>query len=102
MFRIPSMKTYVKPVNRTLNSMDFLLDYQQKILKYTDSEKFLTNRLLLLYMDTGTGKSLTAISIAAQMLNNNRIKQVVVLTPKIIQDEFLKQFYKFCGYSIFG
>lgn len=74
----------------------FLTDYQKKILKFVQSKDFQARKLLLLYMDTGTGKTLTSLSCAAALLAEGHAKRVIILSPKSIQEEFMKQFNKFC------
>jgi superfamily II DNA or RNA helicase len=74
----------------------FLTDYQKKILKFVQSKDFHVRKLLLLYMDTGTGKTLTSLSCAASLLAEGHVKRVIVLSPKSIQEEFMRQFNKFC------
>lgn len=78
------------------DKMTFLTDYQQKILKYVQSNEFDKKRLLLLYMDTGTGKTLTSLACAASLLSEGKAKRIIILSPKSIQEEFMKQFHKFC------
>lgn len=89
-------------LNHNLNNlfkganMDFLMDYQSNILKYVQSAAFDKRKLLLLYMATGTGKTLTSLSCASALLAQGKAKRIVILSPKSIQEEFMKQFTKFC------
>lgn len=69
--------------------------YQSKIIDYFN--KSYEETLLLLYMEVGTGKTLTSLACAIEGLKNKKFKKIVILSPKSIQDEFeknLKLYFK--------
>ena len=68
----------------------FLTSYQRFITEYFKSAAFSNKVLLLLYMEVGTGKTLTSLVCGIDGLNDGRFKRVVVLSPKSVQDEFIK------------
>ena len=69
---------------------NFLTSYQQFITSYFASEKFKSKTMLLLYMEVGTGKTLTSLVCGINGLKTKMFKRVVVLSPKSVQDEFVK------------
>ena len=69
---------------------EFLTGYQRFITAYFASEKFKTKTMLLLYMEVGTGKTLTSLVCGIDGLKTKMFKRVVVLSPKSVQDEFVK------------
>ena len=75
---------------------DLLLPYQAKILEYVQTKTFLNKKLLLLYMETGTGKTLTSLVSAISLLERKLVKRIVLLSPKSIQNEFIGQFIMYC------
>jgi len=66
----------------------FLTAYQQTISQYFNSSKFKDKNLLLLYMETGTGKTLTSLVCALEGLKKHTFNHVIILSPKSVQDEF--------------
>ena len=79
---------------------DFLTSYQRFITEYFKSPSFRNKVLLLLYMEVGTGKTLTSLVCGVDGLNDGRFKRVIVLSPKSVQDEFIKNlelFHKLGG-----
>ena len=68
----------------------FLTSYQRFITEYFKSPAFRDKVLLLLYMEVGTGKTLTSLVCGIDGLNDGRFKRVVILSPKSVQDEFMK------------
>ena len=68
----------------------FLTSYQRFITEYFKSAAFRDKVLLLLYMEVGTGKTLTSLVCGIDGLNDGRFKRVVILSPKSVQDEFMK------------
>lgn len=70
--------------------LEFLTGYQKFITAYFKSDKFKDKLMLLLYMEVGTGKTLTSLVCGVEGLNSKRFKRVVVLSPKSVQDEFQK------------
>ena len=82
------------------SSRQWLMSYQRFITEYFKSEKFKKKELLMLYMEVGTGKTLTSLVCGVDGLRDGRFKRVVVLSPKSVQDEFVKNlqlFYKLEG-----
>lgn len=87
---------------RTINTNHkFLTDYQAIILNYFNSKLFSDKNILLLWLAVGRGKTLTSLSCAIAGINSKKYKQIVILSPKSIQDEFLKNlnFYFFLTYD---
>lgn len=84
-------------VDRLMNSVmfggdnkKFLTGYQRFITEYFASEKFKSKTMLLLYMEVGTGKTLTSLVCGVNGLKSKMFKRVIVLSPKSVQDEFVK------------
>ena len=78
----------------------FLTNYQRFITEYFKSKAFAEKVMLLLYMEVGTGKTLTSLVCGIDGLADGRFKRVVVLSPKSVQDEFIKNlelFYRLSG-----
>lgn len=60
-------------------------DYQQKVIEFfKDNSK----TALLLYFTVGCGKTLTALGCSYAGIKEGNFKNVIVLSPKSIQDEF--------------
>lgn len=77
--------------------MKFLMSYQKFILTYFMSKAFENKCLLMLYMEVGTGKTLTSLVCGVCGIKSGKFKRIVVLSPKSVQDEFVKNlelFYK--------
>ena len=89
---------YIRSVN---TKHKFLTDYQTIILNYFNSKLFKDKNLLLLWLAVGRGKTLTSLSCAIAGINAKQFKQIIILSPKSIQDEFLKNlnFYFFLTYD---
>lgn len=68
----------------------WLTGYQRFITSYFKSEKFKDKIMLMLYMEVGTGKTLTSLVCGIDGLESKMFKRVVVLSPKSVQDEFVK------------
>ena len=68
----------------------FLKDYQYLILQYFLSPHFENKQLLLLWLAVGRGKTLLSIACAIAGLDKGMFKQVIILCPKSIIDEFHK------------
>lgn len=71
-----------------------LTEYQKNAVKYLLNPK---NRSLLLYFETGTGKTLTAVTITQCLLKQNPKEKILVITPKSLQDNFKKEIEKYGG-----
>ena len=67
-----------------------LQEHQQFVLDYVMQNK--AQRGILLFHGTGTGKTLTAVSIATAMA---WYKDVVILAPKSLHDNFRKELSKY-------
>jgi len=62
-----------------------LKDYQQKIVNYfIKSDK----TAILFYLTVGSGKTLTSLACAVYGLEHNLFDEIIILSPKSIQDEF--------------
>lgn len=68
----------------------WLTNYQRFITEYFKSREFSNKIMLMLYMEVGTGKTLTSLVCGIDGLATGRFKRVVVLSPKSVQDEFIK------------
>lgn len=70
-----------------------LTDYQQKIQKYFLNDT--DHCMLLLYMEVGTGKTMTSISCGIAGIEAKLFDHIVILSPKAVQDEFVRnlEFY---------
>lgn len=78
----------------------FLKKYQYLIVKYFNSPAFRSKQLLLLFMEVGTGKTLTSLACGIEGLKTGMFKRIVILSPKAVQDEFernLEMYYKISG-----
>lgn len=78
----------------------FLTSYQQSILKYFKSASFRNKILLLLYMEVGTGKTLTSLACGIEGIKMKLFKRIIILSPKSVQDEFeknLQLYFKLSG-----
>ena len=58
------------------------------IVNYFNSREFRDKTLLLLYMEVGTGKTLTSLACGIEGLKSGMFKRIIVLSPKAVQDEF--------------
>ena len=76
----------------SLNSDDreFLTKYQLHIVNYFKSASFKNKILLLLYMEVGTGKTLTSLACGIEGIRLKLFKRIIILSPKSVQDEFEK------------
>ena len=74
----------------TLSEHDksFLTPYQSFIVRYFTSEQFKNKVLLLLYMEVGTGKTLTSLACGIEGIRTNLFSKIIILSPKSVQDEF--------------
>ena len=76
-----------------------LMNYQEKIKNFfLKSEK----EILLLYMKVGTGKTLTSLACAIELVKNKDYKDIIILSPKSVQHEFksnLKLYQSFQKYN---
>lgn len=72
---------------------EFLTDYQTVILEYFKSKYFYDKNILLLWLAVGRGKTLTSLTCALAGIKTKKFKQVIILSPKSIQDEFLKNLF---------
>ena len=78
----------------------FMMPYQSFIVKYFNSPSFTSKTLLLLFMEVGTGKTLTSLVCGIEGLRSKQFKRVIVLSPKSVQDEFeknLRMYYNLSG-----
>ena len=66
----------------------FLKRYQEMIVDYFNSAAFRDKVLLLLYMEVGTGKTLTSLACGIEGLKSGIFKRIIILSPKAVQDEF--------------
>ena len=87
---------------RLLDKQDrsFLTKYQRIIVNYFNSNEFANKKLLLLFMEVGTGKTLTSLVCGIEGIRTKKFNRIVVLSPKSVQDEFennLKLYYKLSG-----
>ena len=60
-------------------------DYQQKVIEFFKDN---SRTALLLYFTVGCGKTLTALGCGYAGIKEGNFKNVIVLSPKSIQDEF--------------
>ena len=92
-------------IDKYITSLDggdksFLTSYQQSILKYFKSPSFRDKLLLLLYMEVGTGKTLTSLACGIEGIKMKLFNRIVILSPKSVQDEFeknLQLYFKLSG-----
>lgn len=63
---------------------DFTI-YQNKVIDFFEKND---NTALLLYFTVGCGKTLTALGCAYTGIKTGKFKDVIILSPKSIQDEF--------------
>lgn len=69
-----------------------LTEYQKNAVNY-----LMKNRGLLLYFETGTGKTLTAVTFSQCILRNEPKRHIVVITPKSLQINFKNEIKKYGG-----
>lgn len=74
----------------------FLKDYQYLIYQYFLSKWCKKRNMLLLWLSVGRGKTLLSISCGIAGLKTKMFKRVVILSPKAIQDEFIKNLRLYC------
>ena len=74
-----------------------LTNYQQKILKFFKTK---TKNVLLMYLTVGSGKTLLSLACAIDALNSGKAKQIIILTPKSIQHEFIKNLELYKSFNI--
>lgn len=79
---------YVSSLNK--DDKEFLTKYQSHIVNYFKSASFKNKLLLLLYMEVGTGKTLTSLACGIEGIKLKLFKRIVILSPKSVQDEFEK------------
>lgn len=63
-------------------------DYQKIIIKYFTSNSFKNKNLLLLFMEVGTGKTLTSLACCLEAIKLKKFKRIIILSPKSVQNEF--------------
>lgn len=74
----------------------FLTDYQDIILKYFMS-KFCQHRsMLLFWLAVGRGKTMLSLACGISGIKINKFKRIIVLSPKSIQDEFIRNLHFYC------
>ena len=69
-----------------------LKNHQKDVCKFISKDK---NRGLILAFETGSGKTLTAITASQCLLNKNKNAHVLVLTPKSLEYNFRKEMEKY-------
>ena len=79
---------YLSSLNK--DDKEFLTKYQSHIVNYFKSTSFKNKLLLLLYMEVGTGKTLTSLACGIEGIKLKLFKRIVILSPKSVQDEFEK------------
>lgn len=89
---------YVSSLNN--DDKEFLTKYQSQIVNYFKSASFKNKILLLLFMEVGTGKTLTSLVCGIEGIKLKLFKRIIVLSPKSVQDEFeknLELYFKLSG-----
>lgn len=89
-----NVNVYKELFNRLNGSSKLMLtDYQQKIQKYFLNDK--THNMLLLYMEVGTGKTMTSLACGIAGVELKLFDHIIILSPKSVQDEFIRnlEFY---------
>ena len=66
-----------------------LIDYQTQILNYFNKS---SNTVLLLYLTVGCGKTLTSLACSISALEQKKVDEIIILSPKSVQDEFDQNF----------
>lgn len=84
---------YIKSIKN--DNADIIL-YQEITARYFTSKFMDKSDMLLLYWDMGSGKTIGSLLCAIRALESNNYKQIVVLSPKSIQDVFLGNLKKLC------
>lgn len=82
-----------KYVEQLPRNHKFLNNYQTLIMNYFMSNKFKDKNVLLLYLAVGRGKTLLSIACGIMGLRSGMFKRVVILSPKSVQDEFVKNLF---------
>jgi superfamily II DNA or RNA helicase len=78
----------INPCNITLyNDTDLIIKKHQLNV----ANHLYNNRGVIVVHSVGTGKTLTAISTAQCLLNNNIVKNIIVITPTSLQQNFINQ-----------
>ena len=93
MYKIP-ISIYDFLYNSSSNNKKLkLMNYQEIISNYfVSSDK----KFLLLYMEVGTGKTLTSLACGISGIETKKFKNIVILSPKVIQDEFIINLRMLC------
>lgn len=95
---LSGVSKYVSSLNK--DDKEFLTKYQSRIVNYFKSTSFKNKLLLLLYMEVGTGKTLTSLACGIEGIKLKLFKRIVILSPKSVQDEFeknLELYFKLSG-----
>lgn len=74
----------------------FLKDYQYLIFQYFLSSYMQTRDVLLCWLSVGRGKTLLSIACGIAGLESKRFARIIILSPKTIQDEFVKNLRLYC------
>lgn len=84
-------------INKYIQSLSrkhkFLKDYQYLIYQYFLSDYMKNRNLLLCWLSVGRGKTLLSISCAIAGIESKLFKRIIILSPKTIQDEFIKNLH---------
>lgn len=89
------MKTILNEGSCVKRSLISLKDYQNKAVEIINRKE--NTKGILLYFDTGTGKTLTALTISQCYLDKNPLHDVLVITPTKLKDAMQREFEKYGG-----
>lgn len=74
----------------------FLTDYQDIILKYFMSKYCQHRSMMLFWLAVGRGKTMLSLACGIAGINIRKFKRIIVLSPKSIQDEFIRNLHFYC------
>ena len=89
-----------KEINDYILSLEydhkFLTDYQDIILKYFNSKYCQKRSMMLFWLAVGRGKTMLSLACGIAGINKKAFKRIIVLSPKSIQDEFIRNLNFYC------
>ena len=74
----------------------FLTDYQDIILKYFNSAYCKKRSMLLFWLAVGRGKTMLSLACGIAGIKRKVFNKIIVLSPKSIQDEFIRNLQYYC------
>ena len=98
-FPLNSKNVLEKIINEKYNENNFLKYYQFIIYQYLINNK--KSRGILLYHGLGSGKSITAVSLAEFYRHHEPNRKIIILSAKTLQKNFKINIKKFITIFVF-